>query len=112
TASDVKEHGKLLQAIGQVPRPPVEPYIPLGREGQLRGNRVINIGFLIRGCTVEGERYRWREYLLYAGPTLGYAWLMEEDGAWKLVNTIPPGEVQVQGSQAVYRGAGYGLKQS
>lgn len=112
TASDVKEHGKLLQAIGQAPRPPMEPYIPLGREGQLRGNRVICIGFVIRGCTVEGERYRWREYLLYAGPTLGYVWLMEEDGSWKLVNTIAPGDAQVQGSYATYRGQTYSLKQS
>lgn len=112
TASDVKEHGKLLQAIGQAPRPPMEPYIPLGREGQLRGNRVLCIGFLIRGCTVEGERYRWREYLLYAGPTLGYAWLMEEDGAWKLVNNVAPGDVAIQGSYAQYHGATYSLKQS
>ncbi len=112
TVSDVKDHGKLLQAIGQAPRPPMEPYIPLGREGQLRGNRVICIAFVIRGCTVEGERYRWREYLLYAGPTLGYAWLMEEDGAWKLVNTVAPGDVAIQGSHAQYQGATYSLKQS
>ncbi len=112
TVSDAKQNGALLTAIGQAPRPPMEPYIPLGREGQLRGNRVICIGFVIRGCTVEGERYRWREYLLYAGPTLGYVWLMEEDGAWQLVNTLAPGDVQVQGGGAVYHGQHYSLKQS
>jgi hypothetical protein len=112
TSSDVKEHGKLLQAIGQAPRPPVEPYVPLGREGQLRGNRVICIGFVVRGCTVEGERYRWREYLLYAGPTHGYIWLMEEDGRWQLVTTLSPGDVQIQGGSAAYRGQHYSLKQS
>jgi hypothetical protein len=112
TVSDTKSNGTLLQAIGQAPRPPVEPYIPLGREGQLRGNRVICIGFVVRGCTVEGERYRWREYLIYAGPTLSYAWLMEEDGRWQLVNTVAPGDVQVQGSSAIYNGAHYQLKQS
>jgi len=112
TTSDVKEHGKLLQAIGQAPRPPVEPYVPLGKEGQLRGNKVICIGFVVRGCTVDGERYRWREYLLYAGPTLAYFWLIEEEGRWQLVTTVGPGDVQVQGSSAVYRGQHYTLKQS
>jgi hypothetical protein len=110
TASDVKEGA--LSVLGPSPRPPMEPYIPLGAEGNLRGMRVICIGFVIRGCTVEGERYRWREYLLYAGASVGYVWLMEEDGAWQLVTPISPGDVQVSGSMAQYRGAGYSLKQS
>ncbi|WP_437639571.1 DUF4178 domain-containing protein [Sorangium sp. So ce854] len=110
TASDLSNGA--LTALGQVPRPPVEPYVPLGAEGQLRGMRVLCIGFVIRGCTVEGERYRWREYLLYGGPSVGYLWLMEEDGAWQLVTPLSPGEVQPMGSVATYKGQTYALKQS
>lgn len=110
TASDLQQGA--LRALGQAPRPPMEPYIPLGAEGQLRGARVICIGFVIRGCTVEGERYRWREYLLYAGPSAGYLWLMEEDGAWQFITPVPPGEVAVAGGSAMYRGQHYNFKQS
>lgn len=110
TASDVKQGA--LQALGPSPRPPMEPYVPLGAEGTLKGMRVMCIGFVIRGCTVEGERYRWREYLLYAGPRVGYLWLMEEDGAWQFVTPIPPGEVQVSGQSATYGGNHYSFKQS
>jgi hypothetical protein len=110
TASDLTRGA--LVALGQVPRPPVDPYVPLGAEGQLRGMRVLCIGFVVRGCTVEGERYRWREYLLYGGPSVGYLWLMEEDGAWQLVTPLSPGEVQPMGSAASYKGRTYALKQS
>ena len=110
TASDLNQGA--LVALGQAPRPPMEPYIPLGAEGQLRGGRVICIGFVIRGCTVEGERYRWREYLLYAGPSVGYLWLMEEDNAWQFITPIPPGEVAVSGGSATYRGQHHNFKQS
>lgn len=110
TASDVNKGA--LQALGPSPRPPMEPYIPLGAEGTLRGQRVICIGFVIRGCMVGGERYRWREYLIYAGQAAGYIWLMEEDGAWQLVTPLPPGEVQVSGSAAMLRGQMYTWKQS
>ncbi len=109
-ASDLNQGA--LRALGPSPKPPIEPFIPLGTEGNLRGNRVICIGFTIRGCTVEGERYRWREYLVYAGPRIGYLWLMEEDGAWWLVTPIPPGEVGVSGASASYRNNVYSWKQS
>lgn len=101
-----------LVALRPAPRPPVQPLIPLGAEGQLRGMRVLCIGFVVRGCTVDGERYRWREYLLYAGPRIGFLWLMEEDGSWQLVTPIPPGEVSVSGTHALYRGCSYSLQQS
>ncbi len=109
-ASDL--NAGVMRALRPAPRPPQLPYIPLGAEGHLRGLRVICIAFLIRGCTVEGERYRWREYLIYAGPSVGYVWLMEEDNAWSFVTTIPPGEVQDNGSMVTYRGQAYALKQS
>ncbi|WP_437681065.1 DUF4178 domain-containing protein [Sorangium sp. So ce131] len=110
TASDLA-NGALV-ALGKAPRPPEEPYLPLGAEGQLRGMRVLCIGYVIRGCTVEGERYRWREYLLYGGPRVGYLWLMEEDGAWQLVTPLSAGEVHVSGPTAHYQGRTYTWKQS
>jgi hypothetical protein len=109
-ASDLRQGA--LVALRPAPKPPRQPYVPLGAEGNLRGMRVICIGFVIRGCTVEGERYRWREYLLYAGPRIGYLWLMEEDESWQLVTPIPPGEVQVSGGGASFRGRSYSFKQS
>jgi len=104
--------GGAVSAAGRAPRPPAQPYIPLGAEGTLQGSRVICIGFVVRGTTVEGVRYHWREYLLYAGPTVGYLWLMEEDDNWKVVTPLSPGDVRVAGMNAVYRGASYGYKQS
>lgn len=109
-ASDLRQGA--LVALAPSPKPPVEPYIPIGAEGTLRNMRVICIGFVIRGCTVEGERYRWREYLLYAGPSIGYIWLMEEDGSWQFVTPIPPGDVQSGGSSVMYRGSSYSWKQA
>jgi len=111
TMSDVRQGGALT-ALGQAPRPPMAPFIPLGAEGNLRGRKVIMIGFVSRGTMVEGEPYSWREYLAYAGPSDGYIWLMEEDQNWQLVAPIPPGDVQVAGGVAMYQGRSYQFKQS
>lgn len=110
TISDVRSGA--LSVLGQAPRPPQEPYIPLGAEGLLRGQQVTCIGFVIRGTTVEGERYRWREYLLYGGPSSGYAWLMEEDGKWQFVLPIAAGDVRSEGRAVFYRNNRYHWKQS
>ncbi|MBK8258148.1 MAG: DUF4178 domain-containing protein [Polyangiaceae bacterium] len=109
-ASDFKSGA--LQALRPAPRLNVQPVIPLGQEGYLRGNRVICIAFLVRGCTVDGERYRWREYLIYAGPRVGYLWLMEEDGSWKYITPIAPGDVQQLGGSVRFRGRTYHQKQA
>ncbi len=111
SVSDVAKTG-VLSAVGQAPPPPQQPFIPLGAEGDLRGNRVIAIGFVVRGTWVEGEHYSWREYLLYAGPNKGYIWLMEEDLKWQLVVPIPPGEAQAGSGVMFYQGNSYALKQS
>lgn len=111
TISDVAKTGA-LSALGQAPRPPVTPFVPLGAEGTLRGRRVICIAFLIRGTWVEGEHYAWREYLCYAGPRDGYVWLTEEDGHWQIAGPVPPGEAQQMGSFYTYQGKRYTFKQS
>jgi len=111
TVSDIKQGGR-LEALAQAPKPPMEPYIPIGAQGTLRGKQSICVGFVIRGCTVEGDRYHWREYLLYGGPSAGYAWLMEEDGAWKFVVPINAGDVREANNTVDYRGQYYRFKQS
>ncbi len=110
TVSDVRSGA--LSALGQAPRPPQEPYVPLGAEGVVRNVPVTCIGFVIRGTSVEGQRYRWREYLLFAGPSVGYLWLMEEDGKWQLVTPLAAGDIGVAGRGVVYRGQRYRFKQS
>ncbi len=109
TISDVRQGA--LAALGQAPKPPFEPFIPLGSEGNLRGRNVIMIGFVVRGTWVEGEHYSWREYLAYAGPSEGYVWLMEEENRWQLVVPVAPGEAQISEHGASYAHKPYRFKQ-
>jgi hypothetical protein len=90
-ASDVNA-GALI-ALQRVPVPTVEPAIPLGARGHLRGRDVTLIGFMVRATSVDDEWYRWREYLLYAGAD-GFVWLVEEDGRWEHIVPIPLGDLQ------------------
>jgi hypothetical protein len=48
---------------------------------------------MVRATSVDDERYRWREYLLYAGAD-GFVWLVEEDGRWEHIAPIPLGDLQ------------------
>ncbi len=82
-----------LIALQRVPVPTVEPAIPLGARGQLRGRDVTLIGFMVRATCVDDEWYRWREYLLYAGAD-GFVWLVEEDGRWEHIVPIALGDLQ------------------
>ncbi len=107
--SDVRDGA--LAALGPAPRPPEEPLIPIGAEGVLRGQKLVSCGVVHRSCVVDGERYPWREYLLWGGASVGYWWLMEEDGAWSLVTPIEAGEIEDAGVSVRYRGAGYSFKQ-
>ena len=109
TASDMQQGH--LSALGPSPRPPIEPFIPIGAKGNFRGNDYIVCGFVIRSCVVEGEVYSWREYLLYGGDMVGYRWLMEEDGNWQFVEPIEAGDVLDSGSSAMFRGGSYHFKQ-
>jgi len=100
-----------LEALGPTPPPAIPPTIPIGAEAVLRGVKVVCCGFVVRSCMVEGERYPWTEYLLWAGPSAGYWWLMEEEGAWWLVTPLEPGDVLDSNHAATYRGESYAWKQ-
>lgn len=65
----------------------VKPLIPLGQTGNLKGKPWQVIGFQVRGITVEGVDYLWREYLLW-NRELGYRYLTEYDGHWNDVSVI------------------------
>ncbi len=109
TASDLTQG--TLSALGPAPKPPIEPYIPIGAEGELRGQKMIVCGFVVRSCIVEGQRYDWREYLLFGGDSVGYWWLIEEDGAWQIVHPVETGDVMDSGHGCMYRGNSYSFKQ-
>jgi ribosomal protein S27AE len=109
TASDVTQGA--LQALGPSPRPPIDPILPIGAEGVLRGQKMVCCGLVVRSCYVDGMQYPWREYLLWGGNSVGYWWLMEEDGKWSLVTPVETGEVLDSGGSAMYRGGTYAFKQ-
>ncbi|HZI17595.1 MAG TPA: DUF4178 domain-containing protein [Pyrinomonadaceae bacterium] len=80
------------------------PSIPLGSTAEFEGHPLTVIGFLVRSVEYEGVRYFWQEYLLY-NPQVGFRWLVESDGHWSYVVTVPPADVTQTGeSRAVYNG--------
>ncbi len=91
-----------FQLLGQLNQPQVEPLIPLGTEGSLRGEQVMCIGFMERCTVVDGVTYAWREYLLHTDR--GYRWLLEDSGHWTLVRSINPADVTISGTTASFEG--------
>lgn len=63
------------------------PAIPLGARGTLHDTVYEAIGFQVRSITVDGERYAWREYLLF-NPYAGFRYLTEYNGHWNDVATV------------------------
>lgn len=62
--------------------------IPLGSRGRINGLEFNLIGYIKKSVTYEGIKYPWVEYLLY-NYTNGYRWLVESDGHYTLMETIP-----------------------
>jgi hypothetical protein len=65
----------------------IQPLIPLGTRGKIRGDPYEAIGFQVRTITVEGTDYSWREYLLF-NPYKGFRYLTEYDGHWNDVTVL------------------------
>lgn len=80
----------------------VEPLIPLGTVGTLRGREFTVIGFLRRSVTFEGKNYYWTEYLLYHAVD-GFFWLTNSDSHWNFVESVPFGEVKGNADRVTYR---------
>jgi hypothetical protein len=60
------------------------------------------IGFMTRGCEVEGTWYYWDEYLLWA-ERHGFRFLLEQDGHWNLVAPVEVGDVHATPFAAYWR---------
>jgi hypothetical protein len=91
---------KTLQLVG------FKPEIPLGAVAEFEGQKLTVIGFMTRSVEFEGVRYHWSEYLLY-NPSAGFRWLVNSDGHWSYVRSVPPGEVAEDDKRASYGGKSF-----
>ncbi|MDB4932101.1 MAG: putative secreted protein [Myxococcaceae bacterium] len=80
------------------------PWIPLGTQGTLQGVRWTVIGYVERSSVIEGERFRWKEYLLYHRDA-GYRWIIEDEGVWRLGTPVAAADVD---AAPLPRGVRYG----
>lgn len=90
TAMDLNQDATFSKVLQfQQAKDKVPAVIPLGTVGTLPGvSRPLRcIGYMRRGCTVDGVHYHWSEYLLY-DPTVGYRWLTESKGHWTLLQPL------------------------
>src|SRR5207248_2682402 len=80
---------RVLQRFKQ--RITLEPLIPLGTRGMIRGQEYIVVGFQQRTIKVDNVPYSWREYVLFNAQQ-GFRYLTEYDGHWNDVvplKTVP-----------------------
>jgi uncharacterized membrane protein YgcG len=85
------------------------PVFQLGTEGTLGGTKYMVIGYVERSAYVEGEQFFWQEYLLWS-QTVGFRWLMLDEGNWLFVNPISSADVQCNEYQAVWHGRTFQLR--
>lgn len=106
-------YGKLA-FLKLLEKPPYEPLIPLGAKGTLadpteRDAKPVEwtcLAFLIRSCTVEGNRFPWEEYLLWNADA-GFRWVMHSTGHWTWLRPVPAGEVALSFRLAKYGGQSF-----
>lgn len=99
-----------LKYLTSLTKSRIDPIIPLGAKGTLKGVEYTVIGFLRRSVTFEGVDYYWMEYLLYE-PHTGFRWLVHSDGHWSFVEPISPGEVSFGTNDARYDGTRFRIFQ-
>lgn len=76
-------------------RPGQRGTIALGAKGTFDGVTYTLIGRLQRQAFYPGgEVFLWEEHLLYE-PGAGFRWLVEANGHWSFVTTVPPGAVAI-----------------
>lgn len=88
-----------------------KPVFALGTEGTLGGTKYMVIGYVERSAYVEGEQFFWQEYLLWS-QTVGFRWLMLDEGNWLFVHPISAADVQCNEYQAVWHGRTFQLRNS
>jgi hypothetical protein len=103
-------HGRLA-FLQLLEKPPVAPFVPLGRRGRLNNIEWTVLAFLVRSCTVGGNRYPWDEYLLW-NHEHGFSWLMCSNNHWTHLTPIAAGEVSLRPAGATYQQQPYRWFQS
>jgi hypothetical protein len=99
-----------LTFLAQLNQPKITPYVPIGHEGTLDGEKVLCIGLMERCTVVDGVTYAWREYLLHADA--GYRFLLEDSNQFTLLKPTSAAEVTVHGHGAEHKGRTYRLFQT
>ena len=97
--------GKLTYLKALNPPPDQPDFVaPVGAEGVFPGDVKFKIiGAVVRSVTIEGIKYYWHEYLLYAS-VVGFRWLVHSDNHWNFVEPVNPAEVEPLGTVANYNG--------
>lgn len=88
------------------------PDIPIGSRGVFDGVDYICIAYLRRSTDVDGSRYGWEEYLIWAQP-VGYRWLVKDpETGWSWVMEANPAEIDLRGmpDQIAWGGRLYSLR--
>lgn len=96
----------ILETLSAQPKMPAD--IPLGAKGTFDGITYTLIGRLRRETYDDGSVYFWEEYLLYE-PAVGFRWLVESNGHWSFVTTLPPGAVEIGYDKVAYGGRDFRL---
>ncbi len=81
-----------LQIVAQQERAFAQPEIPIATRGTFDGIEYIVIAYLRRSVKVEGERYPWEEYLLFA-KQIGFRWVVKNEGNWMWSVSISAGDI-------------------
>jgi hypothetical protein len=105
--SDLATH----RVIDQQAAERAKPVIPLGSKGPFEGSEWIVIGFVVRRTFVEGEEFRWEEFLLY-NESNGYRWLIADEGVWRLGAPVNAGDIDTSKfpGKVSYKGRTYELR--
>lgn len=83
--ADDPQH-KIISKYGS--KATIEPLIPLGTRGKLRGEEFEIIGYMRKAVKYYGMTYHWSEYLLY-NPYKGCRWLIESNRHWIFLKPLP-----------------------
>lgn len=83
--------------------------IKLGDRATFDGVTYTLVGKIARQAEYDGGVFMWDEYLLYE-PAVGFRWLVESNGHWSFVTTLPPGAVEIgYDDRPKYRGRTFQL---
>ncbi len=90
----------------------IDPPLPLGQRGSLRGREFEVVGFLQRYVEEDGTHYFWDEYLLYEEKTGKYGWLVCGNQGWQYGEVLGVAPQADAGSTVKYEDKNYQLTES